>query len=227
MPGPSQLQIALIANPLDSLAPTQHSTHPAPRTQHSGPTDPAPSTQHSGTQALSTLDHHHSGLSHKWFSSDLSCATCHDGETIPPPTSNLFSFNSPLGACPECRGFGRTIGVDPDLVIPDPRLSLSQGAVKPWSIDRAEYFDLMDFCRREGISTNVPFEQLERRCKAENHRRFGRVLRRQGFLRMAGEQDLPDARAGLPFPLPRLHSLQSLRRAPATSPRHSSTGFVG
>lgn len=96
----------------------------------------------------------------RWFSSDLRCADCEDSEVIPPATPNLFSFNSPLGACPECRGFGRTIGVDLDLVIPDPRLTLQQGAIKPWSSDRMEHDDLMDFCRREGIPTDVPFEAL-------------------------------------------------------------------
>jgi len=96
----------------------------------------------------------------RWFSSELRCADCQDSEAIPPPTPNLFSFNSPLGACPECRGFGRTIGVDLDLVIPDQRLSLQQGAIKPWSRDRMEHDDLMDFCRREGIPTDVPFKSL-------------------------------------------------------------------
>ena len=47
------------------------------------------------------------------------------------PTSNLFSFNSPLGACDGCRGFGRTIDIDLDLIIPDPRKSLAAGAIKP------------------------------------------------------------------------------------------------
>ncbi len=52
------------------------------------------------------------------FSSELSCADCTDAFPIPTPNPNLFSFNSPIGACPKCRGFGRTIGVDIDLVIP-------------------------------------------------------------------------------------------------------------
>ncbi len=93
-----------------------------------------------------------------WFSSELTCAAC--GVSVPPPTPNLFSFNSPLGACPECRGFGRTIGVDLDLVIPDRRLSLAQGAVKPWGTDRFEYQELMDFCRARGIPVDVPFGEL-------------------------------------------------------------------
>ncbi len=97
------------------------------------------------------------------FSSDLSCADCADCEgsaPLPPPTPNLFSFNSPLGACPQCRGFGRVIGVDMDMVIPDPRLSLAQGAIRPWTPDRSEYEDLLAFCREEGISSDVPFEAL-------------------------------------------------------------------
>jgi excinuclease ABC subunit A len=93
-----------------------------------------------------------------WFSSELTCAACR--VSVPPPTPNLFSFNSPLGACPECRGFGRSIGVDLDLVIPDRRLSLAQGAIKPWGTDRYEYQELMDFCRNRGIPVDVPFQDL-------------------------------------------------------------------
>jgi len=99
------------------------------------------------------------------FSSDLRCAQCRETKPIPPPTPNLFSFNSPLGACPECRGFGRTIGVDLDLVIPDPGLSLGQGAIKPWGTDRTEFDDLMDFCRREGIPADLPFKALPESAK--------------------------------------------------------------
>jgi len=95
-----------------------------------------------------------------WFSSRLSCADCKPEVSVPPPSPNLFSFNSPLGACPECRGFGRTIGVDWDLVVPDSTLSLDQGAVKPWGTDREEYRELLEFCRKEGIPTDVPFGAL-------------------------------------------------------------------
>lgn len=96
----------------------------------------------------------------RWFSADLSCADCCSGDPIPPPTPNLFSFNSPVGACPECRGFGRTIGVDLDLVIPNRRLSIGQGAIKPWGFDWKEFDDLTDFCRKEGIPMDVPYEDL-------------------------------------------------------------------
>ena len=97
----------------------------------------------------------------RWFSSGLSCAGCRSGVAIPPPTPNLFSFNSPLGACPECRGFGRTIGVDLDLVIPNRRLSLGEGAIKPWGPDKTEHQELMDFCLGEHIPVDVPFEHLD------------------------------------------------------------------
>jgi len=95
------------------------------------------------------------------FSSDLRCADCPGTAGIPPATPNLFSFNSPLGACPECRGFGRTIGVDMDAVIPDHGLSLARGAIKPWGLDRDEYFELLDFCRKEGIPSDVAFSKLD------------------------------------------------------------------
>nr|MDJ0803348.1 hypothetical protein [Desulfobacterales bacterium] len=98
------------------------------------------------------------------FSSRLSCARC--GLDYVPPLPNLFSFNSPIGACDTCRGFGRVIDIDLDLIIPDRGLSLAEGAVKPWGRrdadnPRAEFDDLMDFCRRAGIPTDLPFRRLK------------------------------------------------------------------
>ncbi|MGD8987727.1 MAG: excinuclease ABC subunit UvrA [Syntrophobacterales bacterium] len=92
------------------------------------------------------------------FSATRHCAFC--DIVYPSPSPHLFSFNSPLGACETCRGFGRVIDVDLDLVIPDKGLSLEQGAVKPWSTSREEYHDLMDFCGTVGIPTDVPFRNL-------------------------------------------------------------------
>jgi len=78
------------------------------------------------------------------------------------PTSNLFSFNSPLGACEGCRGFGRTIDLDLDLVIPDARKTIADGAIKPWSTKATEWErgELLTFCRKKKICTDVPFEEL-------------------------------------------------------------------
>jgi excinuclease ABC subunit A len=64
------------------------------------------------------------------FSNDLHCAHC-DRDYLP-ALPNLFSFNSPVGACETCRGFGRVIDIDLDLILPDRSLSIAQGAVKPW-----------------------------------------------------------------------------------------------
>jgi len=76
------------------------------------------------------------------------------------PTPNLFSFNSPLGACETCRGFGRVIDIDLDLVIPDPGKSLSEGAIRPW-INRARRTRrLLDFCERKKIPTKKPYAEL-------------------------------------------------------------------
>ncbi|MDQ6913652.1 MAG: excinuclease ABC subunit UvrA, partial [Verrucomicrobiota bacterium] len=94
------------------------------------------------------------------FSTGWHCAHC--DLDIRPPTPGLFSFNSPLGACPECRGFGRTIAIDLDRAIPDRALSLAQGAVR---VFRGEEMgesqkDLMRACAREEINVHMPFDEL-------------------------------------------------------------------
>ncbi|MGD8947624.1 MAG: excinuclease ABC subunit UvrA [Desulfobacterales bacterium] len=96
------------------------------------------------------------------FSNRLECADCNIQYNTPMP--NVFSFNSPIGACDACRGFGRTIGIDMDLIIPDPSRSLAAGAIKPFGSpddNRVEFEDLMDFCRRQKIPTNIPFRKLK------------------------------------------------------------------
>jgi excinuclease ABC subunit A len=107
------------------------------------------------------------------FSADLHCPDCDIHYRDPVP--NLFSFNSPLGACDTCRGFGRTIGVDYDLVVPDPSKSLAQGAIRPW---QSESFgemqtDLLRFARRRGVPVDAPWSAL-----SESQRRW--VLEGEG-----------------------------------------------
>jgi excinuclease ABC subunit A len=94
------------------------------------------------------------------FSARHHCATC-DVE-YREPTSALFSFNHPLGACPTCRGFGRTIAIDFGRALPDRKRTLAGGAVKPWrSGQGAEcQAELLKFCRAQGVPTNVPFHRL-------------------------------------------------------------------
>ena len=65
------------------------------------------------------------------FSNHFHCAHCDRSAEEPRPL--LFSFNSPLGACANCKGFGNTIDLDPDLIIPDPGKTLAEGAVHPWT----------------------------------------------------------------------------------------------
>jgi len=84
------------------------------------------------------------------------------GRTFRPATPGMFSFNSPLGACPKCRGFGRVIDIDYRLAIPDHSLSIEDGAVKPWEgeIYGESKKDLLKFTRKLGIPTDVPFARL-------------------------------------------------------------------
>ncbi len=90
------------------------------------------------------------------------------GRTFRPATPGLFSFNSPLGACPKCRGFGRVIDIDYRLAIPDHSLSIEQGAIKPWEgeIYGESKKDLLVFTKKLGIPTNVPFARLSAEQKA-------------------------------------------------------------
>jgi excinuclease ABC subunit A len=84
------------------------------------------------------------------------------GRTFRPATPALFSFNSPLGACPQCRGFGRVIEIDYRLAIPDQSLSIDQGAIKCWESDiyGESKKDLLVFAQRRKIPTDVPFAAL-------------------------------------------------------------------
>jgi excinuclease ABC subunit A len=102
------------------------------------------------------------------FSDRLNCAHCNID--YHPPLPNLFSFNSPIGACDTCRGFGRVIDIDLDLIIPDPSLSLASGAIKPWGTaadGRMEFVDLENYCRKRRISMTVPFSDLSARQQAD------------------------------------------------------------
>src|SRR5262245_37364794 len=97
------------------------------------------------------------------FSQGFHCATC--DRDYREPTSALFSFNHPLGACPTCKGFGRIITIDYDLAIPDPTRTLAQGCVKPWQTGHGleSQQDLMKFCKAMKIPVDVPFGKLQKK----------------------------------------------------------------
>ena len=84
------------------------------------------------------------------------------GRTFRAATPALFSFNSPLGACPKCRGFGRVIEIDYRLAIPDQSLSIDDGAIKAWEGDvySESKRDLLVFAKKKKIPTGVPFAEL-------------------------------------------------------------------
>ena len=97
------------------------------------------------------------------FSEKSRCFSC--GRSFPEPSPNLFSFNSPLGACPSCQGFGRVITIDWDLVVPDGAKSIRDGAIEPWTkaSTRWEQGQFLDFCQRKRIPIRVPWAKLKPR----------------------------------------------------------------
>ena len=117
------------------------------------------------------------GLGERAYSSRLHCADCDIEYTQPVP--NSFSFNSPVGACETCRGFGRTMGIDYDLVIPDTNLSLSAGVIKPFQSKtyRKYQSEMLRYASERGIDTTKSWRKL-----SEADRRFiieGEGRRRQ------------------------------------------------
>lgn len=89
-----------------------------------------------------------------------------DGMTFEEPTENLFSFNSPLGACPMCEGFGKVIGIDEKLVIPNSSLSVYEGAVVCWRGEKMSEWK-NEFCRRASASNFPIFEPYFQLTKAQ------------------------------------------------------------
>ncbi len=95
------------------------------------------------------------------FSDRLHCPDC--DRDYRAPTPNLFSFNSPVGACETCHGFGRTSGIDWDLVVPDPALSLQAGAVKPLQMPSKRRWRsrMLKWARDAGIPVTAPWRDLD------------------------------------------------------------------
>ncbi len=114
------------------------------------------------TGAVTIVAVDEAGATHeRFFAAGLTCPKCL--RTYAEPSPARFSFNSAVGACETCRGFGRVIGLDLGLVIPDENLTLAQGAIKPWQgtgVSRECQDDMMRFARRDKIRTNVPFKDL-------------------------------------------------------------------
>ncbi|MGH7579819.1 MAG: excinuclease ABC subunit UvrA [Gemmatimonadales bacterium] len=94
------------------------------------------------------------------FSERLACTRC--GVSFPEMSPRMFSFNNPFGACPECGGLGTRFELDPELVVPDPRKSLREGALAPWAGRETVYFKqtLKILARRRRFSLETPWRDL-------------------------------------------------------------------
>ena len=78
-----------------------------------------------------------------------------DGMQFEEPQPNLFSFNNPFGACPTCEGFSQVLGIDPDLVIPDRRLSVYEGAVAPWKGEKLDWWRQNFIKRSKAVNFHI------------------------------------------------------------------------
>ena len=96
------------------------------------------------------------------MSQDYACP--YDGISIPEPQPRNFSFNTPHGACPTCTGLGSQLVADPELVIPDPGLSLRGGAIAPWSKSQFFYPEMLEaVCEAAGIDMDAPVSELTKK----------------------------------------------------------------
>jgi excinuclease ABC subunit A len=94
------------------------------------------------------------------FSERFECRTC--GIPYEDPQPRLFSFNNPFGACPTCHGFGNIVELDMNLVVPDPKKSIQQGAIEPWTKPhyRAQLAELKRAAKKHKVFLEAPWEHL-------------------------------------------------------------------
>jgi excinuclease ABC subunit A len=96
-------------------------------------------------------------------SREFRCPRC--DVTLARPQPVLFSFNHPLGACPECKGFGNILRYDETLVVPDPTRSLGEGAVEPWSHPSGRWYQkqLIKAAKKRGVDVTRPYAELDQK----------------------------------------------------------------
>lgn len=101
------------------------------------------------------------------FSDTVACSEC--DQTLPPPTPQLFSFNSPVGACEKCNGFGNTLDIDLHKVIPNPNLSLREGAIVPFHMPSAGNVrrKLVNYCKDQNINMDIPWSKIPSQTRFE------------------------------------------------------------
>ena len=108
--------------------------------------------------ALGTSRHQRSEI--LTFSEKFACPV--HGPSLGELEPRVFSFNSPHGACPRCTGLGSQMEIDPDLVVPDPGLSIGEGAIAPWSVSASNYYDQLAqaIAERYGVDLETPWREL-------------------------------------------------------------------
>jgi excinuclease ABC subunit A len=121
------------------------------------------------------------------YSAKFACPV--SGFTIEEIEPRLFSFNNPFGACPKCDGLGTKMHFDPEMVVPDPTLSLSEGAVAPWANSSSGYYDqtLESLCRHYKGSMEKPWEKLPQ--KLQDAVLFGTGKEKITFTYWDGKRD--------------------------------------
>ncbi len=94
------------------------------------------------------------------FSEKFACLEC--GISFPELEPRIFSFNAPHGACPRCTGLGSQMVIDPELVVPDPTLSIGEGAIAPWSASASNYYEQMTaaISERYEVDPDTPWQDL-------------------------------------------------------------------
>ncbi|MDE2362900.1 MAG: excinuclease ABC subunit UvrA [Hyphomicrobiales bacterium] len=107
----------------------------------------------------------HYAADHILFSSQFACPV--SGFTIPEIEPRLFSFNNPFGACPTCSGLGSEQTIDPDLVVPDPKMTLRKGAIAPWARSTSPYYaqTLEALGKHYKFRLDTPFEALPKKAR--------------------------------------------------------------
>jgi excinuclease ABC subunit A len=98
-----------------------------------------------------------------FFSQKAACRNC--GISMPELTPQMFSFNNPQGACPECSGLGTKRYFDPELIVPNPDLSLREGAIAPWATRHSIYFQQMldAICQHYRVDVYSPYKNLPKK----------------------------------------------------------------
>jgi excinuclease ABC subunit A len=115
---------------------------------------------------IALLDHEKGIFRIHRFSGENCCDEC--AIEIPAPYPLLFSFNHPVGACPECKGFGNVLNYDEDLIIPDKNLSVAKGAVDPWNKPAYRWWkrQLVRNADKIGIDVSKPYAEFSAREKS-------------------------------------------------------------